>query len=303
MRQCRVVAMVGALLASGCSMPSVTTSQSLPFLPMAIPVQPSANHEIALMRVDHLLQHQELSKSEQAQLFFERGLINDSLGLRNIAQIDFERSLLFNPIQPEIYNLMGVFFTQEQKYDFAYDAFDSALELDEEHQHALFNRGIALYYAGRYHLAVRDLFTHYQSNINDPYSAVWLYFAELEQLGAQKARANLAIRYQDSDQSALAWDIARLLLNQVSEQQFLRELQLNSFDNAELAEKLCEGYFYLAKHYQQHGHQNLAITAYKLAMASNAYALLEHRFTLLELNKIAKKQQNHAEDQTEQLAE
>ena len=294
MRQCLLVAMVGTWLLSGCSMPAATTSQSLPFLPMAVPMQPSARHEIALMRIDHLLQRKELTKNDRAQLFYERGLINDSLGLRSIAQIDFDRSLFFNPLQPEIYNLLGVFFTQDGKFDFAYDAFDSALELDNEYQLALFNRGITLFYAGRYHLALRDLRAYYEENINDPYGVIWLYLVEQKQLNAEEARNNLAVRMQESDQSALGWDIVKLFLNEISEQEFLREIQVNSFDNQQLGDRLTEGYFYLAKRYQQYGKESLAVASYKLAMSSNAYQLLEHRYSLLELSRIS--EQRYSEE-------
>lgn len=289
MRQCCLIAVLGSILLTGCSAPPATTSQSLPFIPMAVPIQPSARNEVSLMRIDHILQRRELSNEDKAKLYFERGLINDSLGLRNIAQIDFDRSLFFNPSQPEIFNILGVYYTQDAKYDSAYDAFDSALELNNEHQFALRNRGIALYYAGRLRLAERDLLKHYESNFNDPYRSIWLYIVEFEQYGEKKAQENLKLRYEESDKTSFGWEIVRLYLNEITENEFIKEVQINSYSNQQLAERFCEGYFYLAKRYQIFGKEKLANTFYKLAMASNMYDFVEHRFSILELSKIAEK--------------
>ncbi len=190
-----------ALLLSGCATStSVKNDQPWHLLPMAVPLQPTTQQEVQLAQIDQILLREDLTENDRAQLYYERGLINDSLGLRDLARLDFNRSLSYNPSQPDVFNILGVYFTQSGMYDAAYEAFDSSLELDEGHQFAERNRGIALYYGGRYQLAVRDLLKHYKDNENDAYRSLWLYLAELEKEGNEKAIAGLKARYQNSDQ-------------------------------------------------------------------------------------------------------
>ncbi|WP_028023819.1 lipoprotein NlpI [Enterovibrio calviensis] len=276
------------LLLSGCATStSKQNSQPWHYLPMAVPLQSTTQQEVQLARIDQILLREDLTEQDRAQIYYERGLINDSLGLRDLARLDFNRSLSFNPAQPDVFNILGVYFTQSGMYDAAYEAFDSTLELDETHQYAERNRGIALYYGGRYDLAVRDLLKHYKDDGNDPYRAIWLYLAEQQKSGTETATQALRAHYQASDKKDWGWLITRLYLNDISEEAFFREIMRSSADNAQLAQRLCEGYFYLAKRYQSQGDLGSAVALYKLAMAGNVYEFVEHRYSMLELSLIA----------------
>ena len=292
MKQWCLFAVLSAWLLSGCAQSPATSSNTLPLLPMAVPLQPNGQYELAIMRIDHLLQRRELSNNDKAELYYERGLINDNLGLRDTARYDFDRSLMLNPAQPELFNTLGVHYTQNAMYDSAYESFDSALELNEQHQSATLNRGIALYYGGRFSLAQRDLLEHYEKDIQDPYRAIWLYFVELEQDGEVLAQQKLRERYKASNKESSGWQIAQLYLNDISEQDLLVQIQKNSISNQQLAEQLCEAYFYLAKRYQYNGNDGLAVALYKLAMSNNVYDFIEHRYSLLELSRMAERLQS-----------
>jgi lipoprotein NlpI len=78
----------------------------------------------------------------------------------------------------------------------------------------------------------------------------------------------------------------RLYLGEITEAQFLNEIATKSESNDQLAERLTEGYFYLAKVYQQQGDFSAAVMLYKLALAGNVYEFVEHRFSLLEISRI-----------------
>lgn len=270
----------GLLLLTGC------TSQWT-FPPMAVPLQPTLQQEVHLARIDQLLARDDLSDDARAQLHYERGLLHDSLGMRDLARLDFNQSLSLKPDQPDVFNILGVYFTQTGHYDAAYEAFDSTLELDNTHTYAERNRGIALYYGGRYRLAYQDLLTHYQDDVDDPYRVIWLYLVERDWKGDDAAKTNLAERIEHSDQLDWGWQLARMFLGKVSERELLEQLATQASDNQVLAERLCEAYFYLAKHYQHLGNQDKAVALYKLAMSGNVYAFVEHRYALLELNRIA----------------
>lgn len=277
----KLVCIAAVMVLTGCASSQAKWTHP----PMAVPFQPTIQQQIQLARIDQLLKRDDLDKATVAQMFYERGLLNDSLGLRDLARLDFNQSLSLKPNQPDVFNILGVYFTQSAHFDAAYEAFDSTLELNPQHPFALRNRGIALYYGGRLALAHDDLLVHYQQGVNDPYRVIWLYFVEFEQ-DSETAAQKLKLRYDASDKQDWGWQIVRLYLGEITEAQFLNEIATKSESNDQLAERLTEGYFYLAKVYQQQGDFSAAVMLYKLALAGNVYEFVEHRFSLLEISRI-----------------
>ena len=96
-----------------------------------------------------------------------------------MARLDHNQSLSLNPAQPDLFNLLGVYFTQVGEYDAAYDAFDSTLELDPANSYAARNRAIALYYGGRIDLALEDMTEHYQEDTADPFRALLAVYCQI----------------------------------------------------------------------------------------------------------------------------
>ncbi|MGF1885704.1 lipoprotein NlpI [Photobacterium profundum] len=277
----KLVCIAAVMVLTGCASSQAKWTHP----PMAVPFQPTIQQQIQLARIDQLLKRDDLDKATVAQMFYERGLLNDSLGLRDLARLDFNQSLSLKPNQPDVFNILGVYFTQSAHFDAAYEAFDSTLELNPQHPFALRNRGIALYYGGRLTLAHDDLLVHYQQGVNDPYRVIWLYFLEFEQ-DSETAAQKLKLRYDASDKQDWGWQIVRLYLGEITETQFLNEIATESESNDQLAERLTEGYFYLAKAYQQQSDYSAAVMLYKLALAGNVYEFVEHRFSLLEISRI-----------------
>ncbi len=287
----RIGCIIGALLISGCA--SITSPYSAKLwndFPIAVPLQPTLQQEIKLNQIDNvLLNNPKITTQDKANLFFERGLLNDSLGLRDIAYTDFNRSLSFNPKQPHIYNILGTYYTLNSMYDEAYEVFDSALELQPDNVRVQKNLAIALYYGNRFQLAKRELLAADYPE-REGYQALWLYLIEAKQEGKKQALANLKTRFDAAEEhSDWGWQIARLYLDKTSQKDFFSLAVKTSMDNRQLAQRLCESYFYLAKYYQSIGDESAAITLYKLAMSTNLYGMLEHRYALLELSLIAQR--------------
>ncbi|MCW8330036.1 lipoprotein NlpI [Photobacterium sp. SDRW27] len=264
--------------------------------PMAVPYQPTIQQQIQLARIDQLLQRSDLDNDTLAQIYYERGLLHDSIGLRDLARLDFNQSLSLKPDQPDVFNILGVYFTQSAHFDAAYEAFDSTLELNLRHPFAQRNRGIALYYGGRYDLAHEDLNAHYQQNVNDPYRVIWLYLVDLERT-PESAQDKLQQRYDVSDKQNWGWQVVRLYLGELTESEFLEQIASESESNEVLAEHLTEAYFYMAKLYHYKKDFQSALMLYKLALSGNVYEFVEHRFSLLELSRLM------AEAQANQPAE
>ncbi|WMQ74433.1 MAG: hypothetical protein GPOALKHO_001451 [Sodalis sp.] len=69
----------------------------------------------------------------------------------------FHRYWQSGPICRKFLIVLAYYLTQAVNYDAAYEAFDSLLvELDPTYNYTYFNRGIALYYGGRYSLVQDD---------------------------------------------------------------------------------------------------------------------------------------------------
>lgn len=272
------LALIGVMLA-GCSAPQVVT----PTLVLPVPMQVSYESELGIARLGQLLNSPQLTPEQRAELFFQRGVVFDRVGLRAMARLDFNRALRERPDFADAYNLNGVYLTQNQEFDEAYEAFDSALELAPDYAYANLNRGIALYYGGRPELAARDLKTFLDEDPSDPYRLLWWYLA-LEQGDPEQARDRLIAHQQQFGTDEWAWDIVNVYLGKVSDEQLLNRIAEESADNQELAERLCEAYFYLAKQAQRNEQPEQAAVYFKLALATNIYDFVEHRYSLLELD-------------------
>lgn len=249
---------------------------------LAIPLQPTLQREIILARMEQILVSRVLTRDEQAQLLYERGVLYDNLGLRALARNDFSQALAIQPNMPEVFNYLGIYLTQAENYDAAYEAFDSVLELDPTYNYAYLNRGIALYYGGRYRLAQDDLQAFYHGDPNDPSCSLWLFLIE-KKIDDDKAHNALQSRYLRADKGKWGWNIVEFYLGDISEKTLMKRLKADATDNILLAEHLSETDFYLGKYYLSLGNKHAASALFKLTVANNVHNFIEHRYALLEL--------------------
>ena len=278
----KVLLISGLLLTQGCL--STSPEQSvIGDLIIAEPIAISYKNEIALARLTQVLQRAEISDGQRAELFYQRGVEYDKVGLRALARFDFNQAINLKPDMSDAYNFLGIHFTQLQEFNQAYDAFDSAIELVPDHEYAYLNRGIALYYGGRPNLAADDFKVFRQYQQNDPYRLLWQYLADVE-LDQQKANHNLVAYAQQIDERVWAKNVIKLYLGEMSQGTFIARMAEDVTSNEALTERLCEAYFYLGKYSQLQGDVNAAINFFKLALSTNVYEFVEHRYAKLELD-------------------
>ncbi|MDF2180221.1 lipoprotein NlpI [Aliiglaciecola sp. CAU 1673] len=274
-----------ALLASGCStLPDNQYGQAqMGNLILVEPLAANMRSQMALARYNQILGQVEMSDGQRAELLYQRGMLYDSVGLSGLAQFDFSTALKLKPNMAEAYNFIGIHHTQNMEFIQAYEAFDATLEIDPNHEFAFLNRGIALYYGGRPELAIDDLNRFYAKDETDPYRVLWTYIAEYEVSDAQ-AQSNL--RQSRSKLSDRNWAtlLVDFYLGDLSEQQLLASLLLDVRNQQELANRLCEAYFYLGKYYGERGNRGKASNYFKLALSTNVYEFVEHRYARLELD-------------------
>ena len=278
-----------ALTLAGCSNTEWRKNEVL-----AVPLQPTLQQEVILARMEQILASRSLTDDERAQLLYERGVLYDSLGLRALARNDFSQALSIRPDMPEVFNYLGIYLTQAGNFDAAYEAFDSVLELDPTYNYARLNRGIALYYGGRFKLAQDDLLAFYQDDPNDPFRSLWLYLTERE-INADQAKVSLKQRYDKAVKEQWGWNIVEFYLGDISEKTLMERLQADATDNTSLAEHLSETNFYLGKHYLSLGEKDNAEALFKLTVANNVHNFVEHRYALLELALLGQTQDDLSE--------
>ncbi|CCQ12524.1 Lipoprotein nlpI precursor [Pseudoalteromonas luteoviolacea B = ATCC 29581] len=280
----RLLFAIGLLtIMTGCQ--STISPQAQPVLnvPFGVPLPADYRNEIAIARFSEILSRAELPADQQAQLLYDRGVLYDSLGLTTLARIDFNRAVKMKPDLAEVYNFLGIHNTLLQQYEQAYEMFDAVIELNEQHDFAYLNRGIALYYGERPDLAQKDFSTFLSHSPNDPYRALWLYLAQ-SLLNDSDAIATLRANRANLDDTNWGSQIVDLYLGNLKEGDFLANIQEGVDSQQMYAERLCEAYFYLAKLYQARGEQGVAIDFFKLAIATNVYEFVEHKYARLELD-------------------
>ena len=271
------------LIVQGCTLTGQKSQSMINQLVIAEPLPINYKSEVALARLTEVIQRAEVTDEQRAQLFYDRGVIYDSVGLRSLARLDFNRALHLKPDMVDAYNFLGIHYTQLQEFDEAYEAFDSALDLAPEHEYAHLNRGIALYYGERSLLAVDDLALFYQQKISDPYRLLWLYLIE-QDVDSINALKNLQRRANNISDDIWAKSIVKLYSGEIDQSKFLRDITVNIRSNKEFSERLCEAYFYLGKLSLINGDRRAAANFYKLALSTNVYEFVEHRYAKLELD-------------------
>ena len=271
------------LLTQGCMSTTPKSSSVINQLVIAEPLTVNYKSEVALARLTEVIQRAEITDEQRAQLFYDRGVVYDSVGLRSLARLDFNRAIRLKPNFVDAYNFLGIHYTQLQEFGQAYEAFDSALELAPEHEYAYLNRGIALYYGERAGLAVNDLDIFYQFKKNDPYRILWLYLIEKE-VDSVKALEKLKERTINISDDVWAKSIIHLYSGKIDQQTFLQNITVNVRSNKEFSERLCEAYFYLGKLSLMNGEKRSAANFYKLSLSTNVYEFVEHRYAKLELD-------------------
>lgn len=89
----------------GCSSSSQVKAPQVPkpqpaSLVLATPLQVSYQSELALARLGQMLSEMELTTEQRAELFYERAVVFDRVGLRSLARLDFNRALRRSRILP-----------------------------------------------------------------------------------------------------------------------------------------------------------------------------------------------------------
>lgn len=275
-----------AAILTGCAQtPPISDRPQMGNLLLAIPAPVNPRSEMAIARYNQVLTSPALSDEDKAELHFQRGMLYDSVGLSGLAQFDYTQAINLKPDLAEAYNSIGIHYIQQNDFIQAYDAFDSTLEINPDYDFAFLNRGIALYYGGRAELATSDLDRFFEKDISDPFRALWAYFAH-HSVSEQDGLHYLATIRPSLDNTHWATTLVDLFLGTVDENAVLNSLLDGVRSQKGLTDRLCEAYFYLGKYHSQKGNRGIASNYFKLALSTNVFDYVEHRYARLELSRL-----------------
>lgn len=284
-----LVVITATSLLAGCATKSNVSGNNEPHVVNRVvitePLAVDYKSELAIAKLTQIINHVKLDQNKLAQMLYDRGVIYDSLGLRSLAQLDFRRTLELKPDHADAYNFIGIHMTLIGQYTQASEAFDSALEIEPDHSYANLNRGIASYYYGRTGLSIDDLELFFIKDQADPYRAIWLYLAEYKN-NQEEAKQRLAGNAIMLDKSKWANQIIELYLGKLDEQNFIDNMGKNIQNGRELVDRLCEGYFYLAKFKLLNNEVEAAKNYFRLVLSTNVHEFVEHKYARLELNEL-----------------
>lgn len=270
------------MLSACAQSPSTQNAAVMGNLLLAEPAPASARSQMAIARYNHILSQAELKPEETAELLFQRGTLYDSVGLPGLARYDYTQALKLKPNLAEAYNSIGIHYTQGLEFTRAYEAFDSTLDIKPDYNFALLNRAIALYYGDRAKLALDDIDQFYSLDTDDPYRILWYYIIQKE-VDQDAAQGFLRAVLKQVNKQHWAFSLVEYYLGDISEAEVVARLLVDVKSQNELNNRLCEAYFYLGKYQRAQGNQSKAANYFKLALSTNVFEYVEHRYARLEL--------------------
>ena len=253
-----------------------------------------ADEQIAIARITKLIAQPSQSQdsednAKKSNLFFNRGLLFDKAGLKWLAYLDYLKAIELNPKNANAYNSLGVIYLVNKEFSSAYEAFDSAIELDDKQIYPYLNRALAFYYNNRGDLANLDIKTYQQQNKNDGYALVWNYFIDLAN-NDLKAKENLIKNSSQIENNSWQKDLVNYIKGEISEQQLLSFASFYGA-NKKTRENYCEAYFYIGKMNLLQGNEEKALKYFNKARSTGVFDFLEHKMVDLEIYNLALKKQ------------
>ncbi len=279
---------IACVFLSACSVLKNTGPSDADFniFPMASAVQGNNQDESKLLLLTQLILFKnKLKPAQKAMLFYERGLIYDKIGLTGYAHFNMMQAVNEDPTFAPPYNVLGFILLKNHAYEDAFEAFDSAIELDKHMTISYLYLAVGLLQVGRNNIAKTEIEKFYQGNKQDPYRILWRYIIN-SKIDQQSALKNLKAAKKKKDDPLFIWTIVDYFAGRISQRDVIELSTVGIKTNEAYAERLCEIYFYLATWEREHGYRNKAIYYYKLSIATNVSDFIEYKYSYFALVSI-----------------
>lgn len=245
-----------------------------------------------LIYLDYLGQKEKYNQYELLNHYYMKTMLYQKLGLSQYAYFSLDNMLMINSRFAPAYITKADLLLLMNRYQEAYEAYDSAVELDPKNKTLVGYRGIGMLYGKSFIAAKEDFLIYYNDDPTDPYRLLWLYFAEVS-LKDPKAKDNLLSRYEKTTiNKDNAWlsEIIEVIIGKKEEKLFWENV-FKDKETSKIPEILCESYYYLGKYHQLSGYSSKAQDYFKLALMTNVVYFLEYGYSKLEVQRYAQQKE------------
>ena len=169
---------------------------------------------------------------------------------------DFTEALALNRDATDLYQRRGSEHFKMGHLEQSLQDFDRYLELVPKQKPYHWQRGIVLYYAGRYDEGRRQFELHQTVNDNDVENAVWHYLCVARLAGVEKARASLIKIQRDSRVPMMA--VYALFSGKATPEDVLAVAKVGAAFPEQLKRQLFYANFYIGLYHEAAGRDDLA---------------------------------------------
>jgi lipoprotein NlpI len=199
--------------------------------------------------------------------YFVRAKIHEFMQAHDQAIADFTSALKHDPKASDVYLARGMEQFRAGRIQESVNDFDKVIELVPARAPYLWQRGISLYYLGRFEDGRRQFETHQKVNSEDVENAVWHYLCVARVEGVAKARAGLI--HINEDTRVPMREIYGLYRGEKKPEDVLASANANKPPPNALKNQLLYAYLYLGLYFEAAGD---AVKARELMRQAATYA-------------------------------
>lgn len=194
--------------------------------------------------------------ADDPKYYYFRGSLHEAIYQPTKAVADYDAALKLNPKAVEIIERRGELHFKLGHFPESIADFNRVIVLAPPQGPHHWQRGIALYYAGRFEDGRKQFESHQTVNPSDVENAVWHYLCVARLQGLEKARA--ALIDIKGDGRVPMMEIYALFQGKLKPEDVLKAAMVGDPPALRLRNQLCYAHLYLGLYYEAAGNEKLA---------------------------------------------
>ncbi len=200
---------------------------------------------------------------KNAEAYWLRGQIYESLRKHKEAAADFQKTIQLNPKNAEAHHHLGTELFKLGRMEQSVVAFNKYLDLKPKRKVSHWQRGISFYYAGKFREG-QEQFEGYQTfDSNDVENAVWRYLCMVPLVGKKKARSDML--KIGEDKRIPMRQVYDLFTGKLQPKDVLAAARAGAPSPEQLNRRLFYAHLYLGLYYESEGNAKKALEHLALA--------------------------------------
>jgi lipoprotein NlpI len=200
--------------------------------------------------------------------FFHAGRIHARMRRHEQAEAAFSRVIEIDPKASTAYNYRGWERLVMGQVDKALEDYDRYIELEPQNAPHLWQRGIALYWVGKYDAGRKQFLSHQTVNSQDVENSVFYFMCVARQEGFENARAKI-IPIRDDSRIPMM-EIFNVFAGKGSVEDVLKAVKRGEPSEVEVENRRFFAEYYLGLYFEAKGEAKEAYEHFKLAATDYA---------------------------------